>query len=168
MVVLNPSEPLIGDQNSDSVVVKLACHNVSLVLTRDADWRADGRMLDSSLRLDLHSDVLKMGHHGSRYSSTEDSLDAVSPEVAVISCGYDDPYGHPHNETLQRLIQNNITYFRTDIHPELIDDIVATRRLQTHHNPAEHRAEVEHGRGISLLGNPACPSCFVSRGRAGY
>jgi len=83
-------------------------------------------MLNSSLRLDLHSDVLKMGHHGSRYSSKEDSLDAVSPEVVVISCGYDDAYGHPHNETLERLIQNNITYFRTDIHPELIDDIVAT------------------------------------------
>jgi len=126
MVVLNPSEPLIGDQNSDSVVVKLSYRNASLVLTGDADWRAERKMLNSSLCLDLHADVLKLAHHGSRYSSREDFLDAVSPKVAVISCGYENPYGHPHNETLQRLIERNITYFRTDIHPELIDDIVAT------------------------------------------
>jgi len=126
ILVLNPSEPLFGEQNSDSVVVRLTYMNVSFMLTGDADEEAEVRILSIFQPEELRSDVLKLGHHGSRHSTTEPFLDAVLPKVAVISCGYDNPYGHPHNETLQRLIERNITYFRTDIHPELIDDIVAT------------------------------------------
>jgi len=126
ILVLNPSEPVFGEQNSDSVVVRLTYMNVFFMLTGDADEEAEARILSIFQSEELRSDVLKLGHHGSRHSSTEPFLDAVSPKVAVISCGYDNPYGHPHNETIQRLIERNITYFRTDIHPELIDDIVAT------------------------------------------
>jgi len=124
ILVLNPSEPLYTEQNSNSIVVNVTYHNVSFMLAGDADEQAEERMLNSTD--DLKADVLKLGHHGSRHSTTEPFLDAVSPKVAIISCGYDNPYGHPHNETLQRLIERSITYFRTDIHPELIDDIVAT------------------------------------------
>lgn len=60
----------------------------------------------------LKSDVIKVSHHGSRTSSAEDFLNAVSPVMAVISVGRDNPYGHPHGETLERFREARI--YRTD------------------------------------------------------
>lgn len=64
----------------------------------------------------LDVDVLKAGHHGSRTSSTDDFLRAVSPEVVVISAGIDNAYGHPHQEALDRMDAAGVQHvFRTDI-----------------------------------------------------
>lgn len=125
MVVLSPMEPLFGEQNSDSVVVKMTYHNVSFMFMGDADEDTEHRLLPLS-SIWPHADVLKVGPHGSKHSSTGEWLDAVHPYVAIISAGYENRYGHPHNETLERLITRNITLFRTDIHEEFIDDIIAT------------------------------------------
>ena len=64
--------------------------------------------------LDVHADVLKMGHHGSRTSSGKAFLEQVSPALCVISCGAGNDYGHPHEETLEKLEKRGITPFRTD------------------------------------------------------
>ena len=68
-------------------------------------------MLDSGMP--LQADVLKVGHHGSRSSSTQEFVDAVRPRYSVISCGKDNSYGHPHQEVLDVLAGSTI--LRTDI-----------------------------------------------------
>ena len=64
--------------------------------------------------LPLKADVLKAGHHGSSTSTCGSFLDAVDPDYAVISCGKDNSYGHPHQETLDRLHAAGVSVFRTD------------------------------------------------------
>lgn len=64
----------------------------------------------------MQVDVLKVAHHGSRYSTTEAFLQTVNPAVAVISCGATNSYGHPHEETLERLTQADVTWFATKDH----------------------------------------------------
>ena len=63
----------------------------------------------------VHPDVLKVGHHGSRESSSDNFLQALCPSYAVISCGYDNSYGHPHAETLETLEKYNVTCYRSDL-----------------------------------------------------
>jgi competence protein ComEC len=63
---------------------------------------------------DLHSDVLKVGHHGSRTSTILPFLEAVAPSVAVISAGYENSFGHPSPDVVRRLLQRHITILRTD------------------------------------------------------
>ena len=63
----------------------------------------------------LDCDLLKVGHHGSDSSSTEAFLKAVSPEMAVISCGEGNDYGHPKQVILSRLEKHGVTYWRTDL-----------------------------------------------------
>ena len=65
-------------------------------------------------------DFLKVGHHGSNLSTTSEFIEEVSPDIAVISCGYKNKYGHPHNQTLDTLDKNNVLTYRTD----LLGDIV--------------------------------------------
>lgn len=63
---------------------------------------------------DLRSDVLKCGHHGSSTSTSAAFLQAVQPTYAVISCGVDNDYGHPHRETLDKLNDAGVQIYRTD------------------------------------------------------
>ena len=63
---------------------------------------------------DVSADILKVAHHGSKYSSDADFLKTVSPKAAVISCGADNLYGHPHEETLERLQSAKAELYRTD------------------------------------------------------
>ncbi|MDR2591516.1 MAG: MBL fold metallo-hydrolase [Chitinispirillales bacterium] len=102
------------DLNNMSVVVRMVHGETSFLFTGDAEDKSENQMLKS--RRPLRSDVLKVGHHGSRTSTTEDFLDAVSPSVAVISCGKDNTYNHPNKETLLKLgrPERNVTLFRTD------------------------------------------------------
>jgi len=69
---------------------------------------------------DLEADLLKVGHHGSSTSTTGLFLDAVTPVYAVISCGEGNPYGHPHQETLDKLDQTGVETFRTDLHGTVV------------------------------------------------
>jgi competence protein ComEC len=62
----------------------------------------------------IHSDVLKVGHHGSRTSTTERFLDSVSPSVAIISAGYENSFGHPHKDVVTRLNAHHSALLRTD------------------------------------------------------
>jgi len=113
LAVLHPTSQLTGDLNGDSVVFRLTCGNVSVLLTGDATNDSEASMLaDSSLVLD--SDVLKVGHHGSSTSTGTPFLAAVTPKDAVISVGAGNSYGHPAQETLNRLTAAGATVYRTD------------------------------------------------------
>lgn len=67
----------------------------------------------------LQSDVLKVGHHGSSSSTTKKFLKQVQPELAIISCGEGNKYGHPTEQALERLKEENVKVYRTDIHGDI-------------------------------------------------
>ena len=105
MWVLNPTARLLrgssSDVNNASVVLKLVYGDVSFLLAGDMANEAEAELVASGE--DIDSDVLKVGHHGSRSSSSSTFLGGVSPAVAVISVGQDNRFGHPHVEVLQAL-----------------------------------------------------------------
>lgn len=100
--------------NNYSAVLKLTYNDVSFLFTGDAEDISENEMLENSYS-DLDADVLKVGHHGSRYSTSDDFLNAVSPQYAVIECGEDNKYGHPHSETVAKLESNGTEIYRTDL-----------------------------------------------------
>ncbi len=97
--------------NDMSIVVRVDYGSTSFLFTGDAEAMSEYMMVDSDFP--LGADVLKLAHHGSRYSSTQEFLDAVDPQYAVISCGKNNTYGHPHQEVLERL-NEDVVVLRTD------------------------------------------------------
>ncbi|HWB83540.1 MAG TPA: ComEC/Rec2 family competence protein [Bryobacteraceae bacterium] len=104
--------PKASPGNNDSLVLRLTYGKRSFLLCGDVERAIEQRMLDEG-ELE-HSDVLKVAHHGSKTSSTEDFLNAVSPEFAVISDGFENSYGHPNRDVLDRLSRHHAAIFRTD------------------------------------------------------
>ena len=108
--------------NDYSAVYLISFGKFSMLMTGDAESKAekcliqDARKSDSVVDLQKLSgiNVLKAGHHGSRGASSENFLRFVKPETALISCGVDNSYGHPHKETLQRLKEAGTKVYRTD------------------------------------------------------
>lgn len=112
--VLSPPQGGIGggDLNENAIVLKVTYGDTSFLLAGDAGSKAEADMLASCT--DLRSDVLKVGHHGSKYSSSAAFLKAVDPQVSVIEVGADNVYGHPAPETLARLGAIGSRVYRTD------------------------------------------------------
>lgn len=104
------------DLNESSIVIKLTYGNTSFLFTGDATMNTEQGLEMSGY--DLKSDVLKVGHHGSAGSTADSFLDAVAPEIAVISVDSEsdmgEMYHHPATSTLQRLSQHGIKVYRTD------------------------------------------------------
>jgi len=110
---ISPADPAAAAKNNDSLVLKLKYRNRTLLLPGDAEKQAEHTMLNDN-SADLHADVLKVGHHGSKNSTTQEFLDTVAPTVAIISSGEDNPYGHPSPELLERLEASGARVLRTD------------------------------------------------------
>ena len=122
--VLNPPAALpegIDDElNNNSVVIKLTYGEFTALFTGDMEEYSEQR-LHATNRETLDADVLKAGHHGSRTSSTDAFLHAVSPEVVIISAGADNTYGHPHQEVLDRIDAAGVQHvLRTDVDGAII------------------------------------------------
>jgi competence protein ComEC len=100
--------------NNYSAVLHIAYGNTTFLFAGDAEKLSENEMLNYEIR----SDVLKVGHHGSRTSSSEKFIAKVNPRIAVISCGKDNEYGHPHQETLE--ILKNAEVYRTDKNGDII------------------------------------------------
>jgi beta-lactamase superfamily II metal-dependent hydrolase len=101
--------------NDNSVALKLTYGNFSALLTGDVEERNEARLVFKNATI-LDADVLKAGHHGSRTSSSLAFLNAVTPEVVIISLGAGNSYGHPHQEALDRISESGAQYLhRTDI-----------------------------------------------------
>jgi competence protein ComEC len=103
--------PTIKD--NDSLVFRLQFHNEGFLLTGDLEKQAEHPLSLENLDDSLRADVLKVGHHGSKNSTTTEFLEAVKPCVAVVSAGEDNPYGHPSAETLDRLADAHVRVFGT-------------------------------------------------------
>lgn len=93
--------------------MKLDFKNKSFLFTGDAENENENNMIDSFNLGDV--DFLKVAHHGSSSSTSTYFLEETTPDVAVISCGYKNQYGHPHKSTLDNLKSFNILTYRTDI-----------------------------------------------------
>lgn len=103
-----------GDLNHMSVVSKVSFGKTSVMLTGDTETPAEEDMLKNA-SVDYSADILKVGHHGSKTSTSKKWLNAVDPQYAVISCGLDNDYGHPHKVIVNRLEEYGVEYYRTDL-----------------------------------------------------
>ncbi len=119
--ILYPLENLEGESpentNNTSIVLRLAFGQDSFLFTGDiysSDEKEIIRRWDN-----IASDVLKVGHHGSKTSTSEEFLEKVKPEIAVIQCGKDNKYGHPRPETLANLEKSGIKILRTDLNGDI-------------------------------------------------
>ncbi len=113
LTVLFPNhDPTMLDSNTSSIVARLTYGETEFLLTGDSPTNIEEYLvsLDPSV---LKSDVLKLGHHGSRTSSSAVFLDAVHPEYAIVSAGKDNRYGHPHKEVTDLLKERNIPFLNT-------------------------------------------------------
>ena len=98
-------ETCLGDKNNDSLVLSVRLGSekggVNLLLTGDLEAQGEKLLIESIGAMDV--DVLKVGHHGSSGGTTANFLESIHPEWGIISCGKENRYGHPHEETLLRL-----------------------------------------------------------------
>ncbi len=123
--ILHPFESLdeerIEDSNETSIVARLVYGENSFLFTGDTGFDTEDKLIERNIYLD--SDVLKIGHHGSKYSTSDNFLSLVSPEVAVIQVG-ENSYGHPTEQVLARLEKFGINIFRNDINKniEIVSD----------------------------------------------
>ena len=128
LMILAPSEPLFtkdkmttggNEPNANSIVARLDYGSFSMMLAGDAEEQTEHRLLTKEL--ELRSRVLKIGHHGSKYATSKDFLDRVQPEVAIVSCGAWNRYGHPSQAVLDRLraANPNMKLYRTDLQGEI-------------------------------------------------
>ncbi len=101
-------------RNNDSLVLRLKFGDRTLLFPGDAEKAAERAMLSENDEASLHADVLKIGHHGSKNSTTPDFVSAVNPQIAIISSGEGNPYGHPSPEVLDRLEAAGVRTLRTD------------------------------------------------------
>lgn len=103
LTILSPgSNPSDWESNAASIVAILRYGEIEFVLTGDAPSGIESYLVDQ-YGATLSAEVLKLGHHGSRTSSSEEFLAAVSPQYAVVSAGRDNSYGHPHKEVVERV-----------------------------------------------------------------
>jgi beta-lactamase superfamily II metal-dependent hydrolase len=126
LTVLAPIQPFFkqseirsggNEPNANSVVTRLDYGDFSMLLTGDAEAETEERIMANGGNITAR--VLKVGHHGSRYASSEKFLRAGKFEAAVISDGIDNRYGHPSQEALDRLRTLGIKLYRTDLEGEI-------------------------------------------------
>jgi competence protein ComEC len=114
--ILAPSLPVLADTgddiNENSIVAMLNYQGFRELFMGDAGSSSEARLLADGV--DLHADVLKIGHHGSKYASTQPFITAVHPRLAVISVGRHNTFGHPGPVTIATLDRAGVTIYRTD------------------------------------------------------
>ena len=101
------------DENDRSIITVAQIGKWRFLFTGDAQEPVEKRLMEDGIN--IRCDVLKVGHHGSMYGTSEEFLEAVSPSLAMISCGKGNRYSHPHDVVLLRLKEAGVQYYRTDI-----------------------------------------------------
>ena len=99
-----------GEENQGSMVLRYSYGDTKVLFTGDITAEEEQQLLEQN----ISADVLKVAHHGSKYSSDAAFLEKVLPKAAVISCGTNNVYGHPHKEAMERLQKTGAEIFRTD------------------------------------------------------
>ena len=144
LVLVGPPEPPIAgsrsDVNANSVVTRLTFGKFAALLAGDAEAPTEAWLLRAGTR--LSGTLLKVAHHGSRYATGERFLAAVRPQIAVISCGAGNEYGHPAPQTLARLARAGARVYRTDVN--------GTVTIETNGTSVRVRADAGPGEAIDL------------------
>jgi competence protein ComEC len=113
VLVLSPPEDQSADDlNANSVVLRISYGTIDFLMTGDLGKEGEDALIRTGYPLD--AEILKVGHHGSSSSTSPAFLARVRPETAVISVGEDNPYGHPHSETMDLLEGSGVKVYRTD------------------------------------------------------
>lgn len=115
--ILGPIEET-DEKNDMSVITRLTFGDRAFLFTGDAESGVEKQLVNSGHP--LSADVLKLGHHGSKTSSSSLFLKAVSPQCVIATCGAENDYGHPHREVLQRLESMGITLYRADVSGNIV------------------------------------------------
>ncbi|MFA9377635.1 MAG: ComEC/Rec2 family competence protein [Lachnotalea sp.] len=112
-IIIAPNRSEYGDNlNNYSIGIKLVNGKNSFLMCGDVQEEAENDILNNGI--DISADVYKVSHHGSGTGTTQEFLQAISPSYAVIQCGIDNEYGHPHQATLDKFNALNIMVYRTD------------------------------------------------------
>ncbi|WP_120243930.1 ComEC/Rec2 family competence protein [Halopiger aswanensis] len=178
--VLNPPEERPNDGvDENSVVLSLAYGEFTYLTTGDIERTTEQRLIDAHGDA-LAADAYQAGHHGSSTSSSDPFLDAVDPDVAVISSALDSQYGHPHDEVLESLAERDIETYWTGVHGDTVltvddggtDLSVATERegptdaaalLERKHGADDERAD---SAAVSpIASDPLSPAIDVTPAR---
>jgi len=117
-VMLSPNSTTYENTNDYSCVIKVSYKNSTYLFTGDTEQLAEQELIDNGYN--LKAQVLKVAHHGSKTSTSQNFLNEVSPKIAVISCGAYNTYGHPNKETLDKLKGINSIIYRTDIDKNIV------------------------------------------------
>lgn len=118
VTIFSPISETTENLNNYSPIMKIQYNKTSFLFTGDAESDLEKEVLDS--KANLKADVLKLGHHGSSTSTSEEFLKAVSPSLGIISLGIDNSYGHPHKETIDLHAKYKINILRTDIEGTIV------------------------------------------------
>ena len=119
--VFNPGHTLVPDDpNNNSIVLNLKYGSVDFLFTGDAENSTETKIMLQSEVQPPDVDILKVGHHGSRTASSEAFLEMINPEVAVYSAGVNNPYGHPHRQTIIALNNAGAKVYGTDVHGTVV------------------------------------------------
>ncbi|MFH0951992.1 MAG: MBL fold metallo-hydrolase, partial [Patescibacteria group bacterium] len=106
------------DINDSSVISRLVYGDIAFLFTGDAGIEVEKKLINSEQ--ELLSNVLKVGHHGSKYSSSEEFIELVDPECGIIQCGVDNDFDHPHKETLELFEKEGINVLRNDLEGDIV------------------------------------------------
>lgn len=113
--ILSDSEIVDEGKNDDSIVMLMTFGKTKFMFSGDAEKKRETQVLaDYGNKID--ADVMKAGHHGASNANNKDFVDAVTPDIVVISCGEGNKYGHPREDALDRLDDHAETILRTDLH----------------------------------------------------
>lgn len=123
MTVIGPVSEASGNLNNYSTVMKVSFGEMDIIMTGDAEVEVEEAILASGANLD--AEILKVGHHGSDTSTSEEFIDAVSPDYAFISCKVGNKYEHPKEDTMRKLEERNIEVYRSDENGTVVATITA-------------------------------------------
>ncbi|WP_392486221.1 ComEC/Rec2 family competence protein [Haloimpatiens sp. FM7315] len=116
--MLSPNKKIYEDMNNYSPIIKIAYKSNKFIFTGDAENLIEDTILKSNY--DLSADVLKLGHHGSKSSTSLNFINNINPKIAIISCGKNNKYNHPHKETLKKINEINCKIYRTDVNGSVL------------------------------------------------
>ena len=127
--ILHPNNNFIAENtlNNNALVCKINYYNFKMLFTGDIEKIAENQLLDE----ELSADLLKVGHHGSKTSTTQEFLNKVNPQIALIGVGENNKFGHPNDGVIKRLQDKGIKIFRTDLNGEINININKNGKVNT-------------------------------------